>query len=74
MPAISRAARPLVLALAGLGLVASAMSTPAASATSGDELTTATTSRVAAARRVASRLLAAKGPALRQRGAAYAYG
>ena len=74
MPAISRAARPLVLALAGLGLVASAMSTPAASATSGDELTTATTSRVAAARRVDSRLLAAKDTAMRQRGDSYAYG
>lgn len=76
LPALLGAARHLVLALAGLGLVATSMSAlPAGAATgdrSTDELTTS--SRPAPAARVNTRVLSAKDTAMRQRGDAYAYG
>lgn len=76
LPALVSATRHLVLALAGLGLVATSMSALPADAATGDRSTDelTTTSRLTAAARVNTRVLAAKGTALRQRGDAYAYG
>lgn len=76
LPALVSATRHLVLALAGLGLVATSMSALPAGAATGDRSTdgSTTSSRVPAAARVSNRVLAAKDTALRQRGDAYAYG
>ncbi len=76
LPALLSAARHLVLALAGLGLVATTMSALPASAATGDRSTDelTTSSRPAAAARVNNRVLSAKATAMRQRGDAYAYG
>lgn len=78
LPALISAARRLVLALAGLGLVATSMGALPASAATNDRTTDerelTTSSRVTAAARVSTRVLAAKNTAMRQRGDAYAYG
>jgi cell wall-associated NlpC family hydrolase len=81
MPAISRTARACALALAGLGVTASTMTTLPASAATGDgdtqKITTTTASpreARSAAKRVSSRVISAKDTAMRQRGDAYAYG
>jgi cell wall-associated NlpC family hydrolase len=70
-------ARACALALAGLGVTASAMTALPATAASGDashqQITTTTEAR-SAAKRVSSRVISAKDTAMRQRGDAYAYG
>jgi cell wall-associated NlpC family hydrolase len=71
MPATSRTARASALALAGLGLTASMLSAPPATAASGGD--TRTESRTVA-QRVSARVVGAKDIAMRQRGDAYAYG
>ncbi|WP_322919827.1 C40 family peptidase [Nocardioides renjunii] len=85
MPATSRTARACALALAGLGLTASTLTTSPAAASDGgagtadrttqQTATTATrTAQRSPAARVAGRVLAARNTALRQRGNPYAYG
>lgn len=82
MPATSRTARACALALAGLGVTASAMTAlPApATAASGDASGTTQSSarkpsaQQRTAQRVSRRVIGAKDVAMRQRGDSYAYG
>ncbi len=82
MPATPRTARASALALAGLGLTASALTAvPATAATSGESQQITTTTHAepkvrarTVAQRVSSRVVSAKDIAMRQRGDAYAYG
>ncbi|PKH37146.1 Cell wall-associated hydrolase, NlpC family [Nocardioides alpinus] len=74
MPATSRTARACALALAGLGLSATTMTAPPATAADGATGTAGVTSKATAARKVSARVLSARDTALRQRGDAYAYG
>ena len=77
MPANPRRARACALALAGLGLTATTMVAPSATAASGD--TTGITNQSTAEKptlkqRVTTRVLGARDTAMRQRGDSYAYG
>jgi cell wall-associated NlpC family hydrolase len=84
MPATSRTARAFALALAGLGVTASTLTSLPASAAPGDgdtqQITTTTTTTAkktqarSAAKRVSNRVVSAKDTAMHQRGDAYAYG
>ena len=85
MPATPRTVRAAALALAAVGLSASTLTAPPATAvSSGDSQQTSTTTtstttstktstKTRTARRVSSRVVSAKDIAMRQRGDAYAY-
>ena len=86
MPATPRTVRAAALALAAVGLSASTLTAPpATAASSGDSQQTSTTTtstktssktstKTRTARRVSSQVVSAKDIAMRQRGDAYAYG
>ncbi|MCW2739481.1 C40 family peptidase [Nocardioides sp.] len=77
MPATLRRARALALALAGLGLTASTLSTLPATAASAEPAAAAPTTaakKPTPRQRVATRVLSARDTAMRQRGDWYAYG
>ena len=73
MPATTRTARACALALAGLGLAASTLTAPPATAYTRTEVRTQVQTRTVA-QRVSARVISAKDIAMRQRGDAYAYG
>ena len=73
MPATTRTARACALALAGLGLAASTLTAPPATADTRTEVRTQVQTRTVA-QRVSARVISAKDIAMRQRGDAYAYG
>ena len=73
MPATTRTARASALALAGMGLAASTLTAPPATAAAPTEVRTQVQTRTVA-QRVSARVISAKDIAMRQRGDAYAYG